>query len=420
MKTKNIALCGLGLGLLFSACSSENAEMNEPDAVEPQVPTDVRQIELTGQQKKAVSKTNDITFGLFENIIEKDNSQNQFCLSPLSYLNALSIVANGASDETVANILRIFNLEGESQEVLNTLNETCKEFAYKLPYVDNKVSFSMTNSLWIGKGLVASNSFTEILENNYDGKLVNESPAGAEGLAKVNEWVNKHTQGMIPNFLDSELKAETLLLNTVYFNGEWGVTFDENKTRQGEFKNVAGEISKAEFMETELSTLVNDVDGLTMVSLPFGNGSYVMSFVKSANDPDFSLSNEAWNRLSQSGSEQPVKVVLPKFDISYKASLYDAIEDLYPGSISNTFFSKILTGNVNLKISDILHKTKISIDEKKCEGAAATGVIIDVMDGPGSVDVPLIREIRFDRPFYFVLHEKTTGAVLFLGKVAGF
>lgn len=420
MKIRRNYVGYLAILMLAASCSSDNAELNEPEQVFDPAPEELTDINLSSAQKHAVRKTNDLTFGLFQQILSHETLEKQVCVSPLSYLNALAMAANGASDETVDNILGIFDLSGDSDEALQTLNATCKEFVYKLPSIDDKASFSMTNSLWIGDALSVNNTYVQILEKNYGGKVVTQNPSGEDGRLKVNSWVNEYTQGLIPNFLDNPLSSDVLLLNTIYFKGEWAVTFDKDKTSKEAFRNFGGTISEADFMQTELETSVADQNGLTLVSLPFGKGAYTMSFIINEQKDDFELTSTDWEALSAQAKKSAVKVVLPKFDFSYGASIKESVEYLFPGSLGNTVFSKILSNNGELIIDDILHKTKISIDEEKCEGAAATGITFVTSPDDGDGAEPPIRKIRFDHPFYFVLQEKTTGAILFLGKISGF
>jgi len=60
------------------------------------------------------------------------------------------------------------------------------------------------------------------------------------------------------------------------------------------------------------------------------------------------------------------------------------------------------------------HVVAIRVDEEGTEAAASTATVA----GGGSASNEPVPEVRFDRPFLFVLYDRPTGAALFLGRVA--
>lgn len=422
MKTKNIALCGLGLGLLFSACSSENAEMNEPEPIQPQVPVDdvaqIVEINLTPEQKSTLNATNKMAFDLFGDMSRSATGSDQICYSPISVLNVLSMMANGATDETVDNITRIFGIPGTSEEVLSVLNNTCADVVSNLPKVSKDVKISFTNSLWHDSSLLPNPDYKTLLEKNFSAQCLNQSPAGLEGQNKINAWVKQYTNGLISKFLESPLYGDIALLNTVYFKGAWKEGFDDKMTKPGDFRNADGSVSSADFMESEVLAPISDSDKWTMVTLPFIDDKFEMSFIMPREEVEMPiLTCSEWETLDATKYREDFVLYLPKFEIEYGPDLSGCIDNRFPGSLKNTYFDRMIVGWQNVGFNCLIHKAKIKVDENGCEAAAAT--LGGILSFPG-YDDPKLREIRFDRPFYFVLHEKTTGAVLFLGKVSGF
>lgn len=421
MKTLNVALCGVCLGLLFSACSSEIAEMNEPNPVQPQVPAnDVAQIveiNLTPEQKSTVNATNRMAFDLFKEINRTAIGTDKICFSPVSVLNVLSMMANGATDETVDNITRIFGISGTSEEVLSVLNSTCADVVSNLPKVSKDVKFSSTNSFWYDPSLLPNPDYKTLLSKYFASECLNQSPAGVDGQKIINAWVNSNTKGLIPNFLESPLSGNIALLNSVYFKGAWEQEFLKESTKPNEFRNENGTVSTADFMATAMFSPIADSDKWTMVSLPFVDKKFEMSFVMPREeDVMCELTYSEWEELNKAQKNNDYILHLPKFDITYGPNLLGCIESIFPGSLKNTYFDRMIYGWKNVNLINLIHRAKIKIDEKGCEASAAS------LGGMCTLpfDAPKPREIRFDRPFYFMLHEKTTGAVLFLGKVSGF
>ena len=105
-------------------------------------------------------------------------------------------------------------------------------------------------------------------------------------------------------------------------------------------------------------------------------------------------------------------IELPRFEFEFDRSLK---EDLKAMGLELAFteeadFSGI--SEIDLLISDVIHKTYIKVNEEGTEAAAVTAVTMDVTSaGPGSI-------LRFDRPFLFAITENSSKSILFMGKVS--
>lgn len=409
--------CFLGYTLLLGIFAPLVAGCSSDEAVEEisnkEVPNDPVPMNLTAEQLNTVDAANDLSFRLFSEIVEADAVKDKHCISPLSIMSALSLTANGASDETVSNILEMFDMSGDSRAALQSLNNACKELVTKLPVQDRLVKYSMTNSFWHDPSYIHTSTFSEILSGYYGGIVVNQNPGGKEGKDKINKWVNDKTNGMIPKLLDSPLDIDYALLNTVYFKGTWTEPFKTSNTFQADFHNADGTKSKVSMMNDKITAKVYADNKFRMATLPFGNGSFSMSFIMGASDeaPLPRLTQEDWNKMKIDRTSRPVNIFLPKFDFEYGTDILDILNILYPGKFTSTQFTNIFQGGT-ADVNTFLHNTRIKVYEEGCEAAAVTVV------GGITSDMPDI--MRFDRPFYFVLHEKTTGAILFLGDISGF
>jgi serpin B len=59
----------------------------------------------------------------------------------------------------------------------------------------------------------------------------------------------------------------------------------------------------------------------------------------------------------------------------------------------------------------VLQKTYVDVNEEGTEAAAVTSV------GIVAVSAPVPVEVRVDRPFIFVIRERLSGTVIFMGKI---
>ncbi|HDP99374.1 MAG TPA: serpin family protein, partial [bacterium] len=163
--------------------------------------------------------------------------------------------------------------------------------------------------------------------------------------------------------------------------------------------------------------LYTENDTFQIVRLPYGNKKFEMVVIlprKSVNidsitqsmDP---LKFEAWLLSTQT---QKVKLGLPKFKIAFEKSLKEVLTQLgmrTPFSQQADFSG--MSGQKNLLISEVKHKTFIEVNEEGTEAAAVTGVRISL------TAVPSYREMIVDRPFIFAIRERQNGTLLFLGKI---
>jgi serpin B len=72
-------------------------------------------------------------------------------------------------------------------------------------------------------------------------------------------------------------------------------------------------------------------------------------------------------------------------------------------------FGRINPSRDDLHISRVEHKTFIDVHERGTEAAAATAVGMSVTSLPPSITI--------DRPFLFAIRERTSGTLLFVGRV---
>jgi len=64
-------------------------------------------------------------------------------------------------------------------------------------------------------------------------------------------------------------------------------------------------------------------------------------------------------------------------------------------------------------ISRIIHQATVEVDEQGTEAAAATAVVMDGGVGPPVQPIPF----TIDRPALFVVRDRPTGAILFVGRL---
>jgi serpin B len=119
--------------------------------------------------------------------------------------------------------------------------------------------------------------------------------------------------------------------------------------------------------------------------------------------------------LTRNARSIEVALALPRFRI---ASSFTLREPLTRIGIKLAFtpgadFTQIST-EPGFALGDVLHKTVVEVDERGTEAAAVTAA---VTLGASPFEPPDPIEYRVDRPFLFLIQDKPTATILFMGRV---
>lgn len=360
------------------------------------------------------AESSEFAFEWFRNLLAQEDRVVNVVASPLSLHIALGMALNGADGTTAEEILAALRLKGYSPEQYNRIY---RELTQGLPNVDPKVSLAIANSLWYRDGLAVEAPYVEALKSNFTAdvkSLTNDA-------GPVNAWVKEKTRGKIEKMYD-QISADIvlLLLNAVYFKGDWTKQFDEKQTTERTWIYEDGRKILRRFpMMSQHAAFRNAfAPDYSAVELPYGNGDYRMTLLLPregvpTNELAKTFDAAAWTTLQQRLTESKIQVNLPRFEFAYelKPNLNQTLRAM---GIQTAFtdradFSKI-RGRRDLFISEVKQKAYIKTDEKGSEAAAVTGIGFEVTSIGPSID--------FNRAFLFFISEKNSNTVVFAGRVA--
>ena len=353
----------------------------------------------------------------FYNEIESDES---YMVSPFSVKIALLLLANGAEGETKEEILSLLGVEN-----LTEYNEEMKILTEK--YAKSR-SFTLNsaNSVWMNKDNTNqdfSDTYKETVSNYYGAEVMETDNKTA--VKTVNDWVSDKTNGKIKSLIQKP-DFYALLVNAVYFKASWQNEFNKGATYKDTFHGKAGD-REEDFMRRTGYMNVFYNDGLKILELPYKNrveeadenGMFMGAYSEDINISMYILMGD--DRVSDADSlisdeelkSTYVSLYLPKFETETTLNLTDILKSMgMKVSFTEAADLTKMCDSGNMQVTDGIHKTYIKVDEKGTEAAAVTGM----MAGATSAKPPVPIEFKFDKPFTYVIKDKTSGEVLFIGE----
>ena len=328
------------------------------------------------------------------NKMNKDKVGENLIISPLSIFQALSLAANGAKKETLSEMLDL--LESESLEDLNKINLAI------ISTIQDFTTLDIANAVMTR--FTPLKSFSDISEQY----LAPVEPL--KSVDQVNRWCSEKTHGKIPHLLD-ELSEETLLiiLNAVYFKGEWCFPFEGEATRKLPFYNFGKDKEEVDTMrQIEYFPYYEDKnvkaiqlrflkDFMSAIIILPEEGTDINKYINT-----LSNTNE-YNKIIGGLEYSKVNLQLPRFEVKFSQKLNQILMDL---GMYNAFNSGVadfsgLRDEGGLFISKVIHKTYLKVFEEGTEAAAVTGIAMDGAIGPGAEEK--IYDMKVNRPFLFLL-----------------
>lgn len=352
-------------------------------------------------------------------------SGKNLALSPASLELALLMTRAGAVGETADEMKSALFMTGLSDDEILKASK-------QLMWRANTNGMEAANSIWMEKDYGFSADYIRALNDSFmsDAFAVDFINDAKKATDDINSWASDKTHGKIPEMNPAPLPADTklVLVNALYFLGDWQNPFEANDSYKENFKTADGDVETMFMHKAEADMLYSETAGYQMISMPFkgaegeSDSPYSMAFILPAEGSDI---NELMNTIAEDGFSPAVKAMtnetvnlsLPKFEFTFDTSMVNTMEDLgMTKAFTDAAEFDNMTGSANnLAISDILHKCYIRVDEEGAEAAAVTEVIMVETALAPQDDV---KNFTADRPFLFAIYDETDNTVLFLGAVA--
>ena len=372
-------------------------------------------------EQSFVNATNGFGLDLFRRMSAA--SEKNLVFSPLSLGVALSMAYAGAAADTAAQMKTVLRDPFGNDSYYRAMNQLLLELRSRnraaISAEDPRsIELAMVDAVWLQRGMSVRAPFLDILTTQYDaGAHLGDFKGNPDGeRVTINNFASDATKGQIkdpipPGAIDELTRV--VLLNAAYLKASWESPFPTQDTRDGSFRVTPQSAVTVPMMHKARSLPYVAGSNFQAVELPYVGGDLTMLIVLPAEGQLQAVRNgmdDAWFR-NLAFVQGPVVLSLPKFRITWGPEEFK--ETLAAMGMPRAFdekqadFSHITTDE-QLKITHILQKAFVGIDEFGTE-AAAVSTVIGGGFGP-------VEEVTVDHPFLFAIVDKT-GAVLFAGQV---
>lgn len=396
----------------FDSARSAKARLTDPD-----VPSADRTELTAGNQAFA--------FDLYRILRQQDGN---LFYSPHSISLALAMTYAGARGTTEQQMAGTLHFTLPQERLHPAVNALDLELATRGEDARGKdgegFRLNIVNAVWGQKDYAFLDEYLDVIALNYGAglRLLDFHNAPDPSRITINRWVAHQTEDRIVDLIPAGVIDPTtrlVLTNAIYFNAAWLETFDESRTHDKPFTLLSGEsVDVPTMRQTEnfgytagdgyqAIELLYDGHELSMVILLPDEGTFE-AFEESL---DTATANQALAGLQPRG----VVLSMPKFEFDSAFSLSQALKTLgMPTAFNEGADFSGMTGDRDLLIADVIHKTFVSVDEEGTEAAAATAVIMAPTSN-APPEEPL--DVKIDRPFIFLIRDRATGTILFVGRI---
>ncbi|XP_067434653.1 serpin peptidase inhibitor, clade B (ovalbumin), member 1, like 3 isoform X4 [Thunnus thynnus] len=405
-----------------------------------------------------LSKANtDFSMALLKKLSEKNNTANIF-FSPFSISSALAMVLLGARGNTATQMSEVLCFteaekppQAEAQQmqmqqqvqsklpqhlrkclkthnIQDDIHASFAKLLSELNKADAPYALSVANRLYGEQSYQFVEEFLTLTRKHYSAELesvdfINKSEAAR---LNINNWVEKNTQGKIKDLLTQDAvdnMTRLVLVNAIYFKGNWNKQFQESATRDAKFnlnKNQSKPV-KMMYQKTKFPLTYIPEANCQILEMPYKGKELSMLIFLPNEMEDSSTGLEKmekeltydnfveWTRPDMM-DEIEVQVGLPRFKMEEK---YDMKEVLMSMGMVDAFtisdFSGMSPAN-NLVLSKVIHKAFVEVNEEGTEAAAASGAVMMLRCA--------LRPASFiaDHPFLFFIRHNPSMSILFAGR----
>ena len=372
------------------------------------------------------------------------SGEGNLLLSPYSIQNALAMTYAGTDGDTRVEMQRALHYPSDENALHESFGALAQELAVTVKRSAKRaqesndfggsakpVELDLANRIFAEKDYAFRASYLDFLKDRYaaPADLVDYKTAPEKVRTEINRWVEHQTKDKIRDLIPTKLitsGTRLTLVNALYLSAPWSQEFPVADTKKEHFLVHGRDGVEVPMMQNRMFCHYVRRDGFQIVTRSYLGGELQFVIVLPDDASGLaSLEKKLTPKLIEDCANLPANEVilhLPKFrlepaTISLSGNLKalgmkTAFDD--PSGSANFDRMAPRTENDYLCISNVLHKTYLTLDEKGTEAAAATAVIM----APGAGSLPTEPpEVHADHPFIFAIQHVPSGACLFIGRV---
>ncbi|XP_058412581.1 serpin B3-like [Diceros bicornis minor] len=358
--------------------------------------------------------------------------------SPLSISSALAMTYLGAQGNTALQIGKVLHFNDVTDstkgrastahvEKLGNVHQQFQKLLTDLKKPTDAYQLNIANRLYREKKFQFHQEYMDNVKKFYLASVESADfiNAAEESRKKINSWVESQTNGKINNLFPSGSlnSAILVLVNAVYFKGQWNVKFNKEYTAEEKFW-LTKDTSKSVQMMKQRSffnfTALEDIQA-KILEIPYKCKDLSMILLlpneveglKKLEDKLTAEKLVEWTS-SQNMSEKKVNLHLPRFKVEESYDLTGTLKSMGMVDALNSQDANFLgmAERRDLELTTMVHKSFVEVNEEGTEAAAATGI------GIGVTSAPIYESFRCDHPFLFFIKHNKTNSILFLGRVS--
>ena len=365
------------------------------------------------QKSKLINNINQFSFNIYDKI-DKGNANVIF--SGYSISNALSIIYAGAKEKTAEEFETI--LQNNSKQNIHKYYKALSEDLS----LYREFEILTANALWLQNSYKYDKNYEEIISSNYNAEINTANFKNKKNREKakeeINLWVKEKTKDNITDFIKSNMLSESsvlIIINAIYFNSVWDKAFLVEKTKKNKFYTLNGDSIETNFLNNKLLINYFEDEKVKVIEIPYKNKkASIVLMLPNNNYQNFinEVNLNYYKQVIQELRKKNVNVSLPKFKFEADYNLSEILKKI---GLKLAFKSKAdfsgITGNKDIHISKIIHKSVIELNEKGTEASSSTAILTT-----RSTSIPTIpKEFIADHPFVFFIKDNTSNLILFIG-----
>ena len=408
-----------------SSCSKDDSN-NEDPVIEKK--TDIGEQTDSGQVRVTLSHPYDsevqagsqeLAYPLFAQMLNHEGGNKNFIVSPLSLSEALGMLATGANGETLDEITSVLGVPHLTPEQIDSAFYNLNTH---LLGADQQVRLSIANSQWFDEEFPVKESYKTANSTFFDAETFVQDLQTTQTMHDINSWCDSKTNGRIEKILSEQLNGsvKVMLINALYFNAKWISPFNEQLTKKALFTAADGTQTEVDMMHQQTYFGAVKREKYDMMEMLYGNGLYAMDLIlphegETLSDCLAGFDKQTFDSDLQAMKTYNVTVAMPRMELNYNTSLVPMLNAMgMTEAFGDADFSNV--SDKPLYVSDIKQFAYITIDEKGTEAAAVTAEDVETSNIGEYEDLDFL----MNRPFTFIIREKNSGVILFMGIVASF